>query len=278
MGGPLMRHKSGSVTAPVASSTSTSNYVTRTGIRPDFYLANRPGSAVQYLDMSGHGAAHYMETIRVCGAALDGQTRTHTPVSSGGTLRSAGMDAAVRTAEGCSVTSVNDDGTATEQHFARSSREAVDASIAALSQFVSQNRVQADILSARAISQDRCAVSLEESTHLAALQTDVETTSDRLHVAQRVADHLLSAARLARADANAAIDKSCVRLRQRQRQTAKITYADNADRNAIVGQRMADFAEKTASDARTEVAHLRRHLADASERPRCEPASAALHS
>jgi hypothetical protein len=260
-----MRHKNESVTTPVAASTSTSNFRFGARTRSGFYLANRPGSSVQYLNMSGHGAPHYMETIRASGAALDGQIRIRTPVSSDGTFPSLGTTTAVRTIDGVSVTSVTDDGARTEQHFARSSPEAVAASIAALSQFVSLNRVQADILSARALLQGRYLVSSEQSTHLNALQIRVENASDQLRVAQRVADHLLSTARHARADANAAIDRSCVKRGQRQRRAAKITYADDADRNAVVGQHMADVAEKAATASRTEVALLRRDLENASE-------------
>ena len=235
-----------------------------------FYLANSPGNSVQYLSLidTGRFVSGYLEAIRVTPATADGQTRVQTFSSPGTGALSFGTSMAVRTANGYILTSMTPEGQVVQQRFAKANAQTVNAAILALSVSVSRARAKSQLDSARASARTYSAMSSDDAARLAKAQIAVDTASAQLSDAQRSADRLSTLARQARADANAAIDKSGVSLAQNQSRIAAMKTADDAEQSVIIAQRTANIASNALGVARAEVARLRLQMANVPEQTR----------
>jgi hypothetical protein len=265
-----MRHRKILAAAAIALSVGSVRATSYADTQSGFYLANRPGSFVQYLSLndSGRSVSGFLEAIRAAGDAPDGQTRSQIFARSSGSALSFGNASAVRTSDGYTLTWMTPEGKLQQQHFVRSNVGAVNSAIAALASSVSHNRAQTGADSERAELRTYNASSVDDTARLARAQVALDAATSQVADAQRAEDRLAALAKKARADANAAIDKPGVSLAINQSRIDAMRIADDAEQSVVAGQRSVDVASGTLDAAKTEVNRLRVRIADSTEKAR----------
>ncbi len=230
-----------------------------------FYLdSGSNATSVKYLTLDGWGndANGFLEAVQATGSAQNAAERSQVFAKRSGKSLTFGTYQAIRTADGYTLTSIDQGGNIDRRYFVLSTAPAINNAIGALLARLGNNRVQSDRLTGKAELRHDNSVAAAASARLNRGQAALGGAAARLTAAQGLADNLSASAAQARVVADAAMNQPGATLAQNQTRMTAMQTADDAEQNVTVAQQAAEDAASAVTAAKADLARLQYHLAN----------------